>query len=72
MPLSTNDLDNAFLQAKAEVDEWIAEFNKEMFEPVALMALAQQIHQLPEPVQAQLRKQAPDAWERLFGAGGVK
>ena len=70
MSLSLNDFDNLWLEAKAEADEWIADFNRDMFEPVALMALSQQIRQLPEAVQAQLRKQAPDAWKRLFGAGG--
>lgn len=70
MPLTINDLDNLWLEAKALVDECIAESNRDMFQPMALMALAQQVRQLPEAVQARLRTQAPDAWERLFGAGG--
>jgi hypothetical protein len=72
VPLSISNFDNVYLDANAMFQEWLADFNKQMFQPVALMALGQQIRQLPEPVQAQLRKQSPDAWERLFGAGGVK
>jgi hypothetical protein len=71
VPLTISDVDNLWLEAKVLVDECIAEHNREMFQPVALMALAQQIRQLPEAVQAKLRQQAPDAWERLFGAGGA-
>lgn len=70
MSLTVNDLDDAFLAAKSRFSQWLVDFQRTTFQPVALMALAQQIRQLPQPVQDQLRKQAPDAWQRLFG--GVK
>jgi hypothetical protein len=69
VPLSINDFDNVYLKAKAAFDEWQAEYLKQMFEPVAIAALAQQVRQLPGPVQAELKRRAPQAWQRLFGGG---
>lgn len=69
MALNINDFDNAMLEAQAEFSETMAEFTREFYEPLAMMALAQQMRQLPQPVQDKLQHQAPDAWQRLFGGG---
>jgi len=65
--LTVNDFDDAYLKGKANFETWLVEHTRQMFEPIAIAALAQQVRQLPDPVQAELKARAPEAWKRLFG-----
>jgi hypothetical protein len=67
MPLTVADFDDIYLQGKATFDAWLGDFTRATFEPIALDAFAQQVRQLPAPVQAELKRKAPQAWQRLFG-----
>jgi hypothetical protein len=67
MPLSLLDFDDIYLGAHAAFLKELQEYEVELLEPVAMLALAQQVRQLPAPVQAKLKQSAPQAWQRLFG-----
>jgi len=67
MSITVRDFDDIYLKAKAAFETALAESMQTIFEPVAMDAFAQQVRQLPAPVQADMKRRAPDAWKRIFG-----
>ena len=67
MPLTTRDMDDAFLTGKALFENALAQSMQTIFEPVAMDALFQQARQLPAPVREEMKRRSPQAWAKLFG-----
>lgn len=58
-----DDVDDAFLSAKAEVDEFFEEFNAEWYRPYAEMTVMMMMEKIPPEIKEQLKKMAPAAYK---------
>lgn len=63
-----NDFRSAWLEAKAEVEEFFDQFNKEFYKPDYDL-LRDMILKQPPEVLAQLRSMVPDAMDQLEKGG---
>ena len=71
------EAESAFLEAKAEFEEWKAEFIAGWYRPqqgLLLNMLARELINLPPVMKEQLKKQNPDGWKQVekVAAGKVK
>ncbi len=63
--MNVDDADDAFLLAKAEIDEEIDAIFAEFFQPDAELALVTMMDSIPPDVQARLKELAPEAYENV-------
>ncbi len=63
--MNVDDADDAFLLAKAEIDEEIDDIFAEFFQPDAELALVTMMNSIPPDVQARLKELAPEAYENV-------
>lgn len=60
-----NDVDDAYLAAKAEVDQMWDEVIGEWFKPYSEMAITMLMNNLPDEVKAKLKEMAPEAFKNV-------
>ena len=72
MPVNIAHAEDAWLNAEALITEWMGEFIREWYRPVAEMQLGLLLSTLPDEVKAQLEMMNPEAYQALMKtyAGG--
>lgn len=66
MTANIGHAEEAWLNAEALITEWMGDFIKEWYRPVAEMQLGLLLSTLPDEVKAQLEMMNPEAYEVLM------